>query len=333
MLKKCLAAFAVLASVGVSTAHAAGEVVVYSARIEDLIKPIFDRYTAETGVKVSYVTDGAGPLLQRLKAEGARTRADMLITTDAGNLWFAAQEGVLAPLDSEVLKQNVPEHLRDPDNQWFGLSMRARPIMYSTERVDPQKLSTYEALGDSEWKGRLCLRTSKNVYTQSLVATMIARHGEEKTEQVVRGWIDNLATDVFTSDTRMIEALAAGQCDIALANTYYLGRLQRDKPDFPVAPFWPNQADTGVHVNVSGAGITKHAKNREEAVKLLEWLSQPEAQGLFAALNLEYPVNPEIDRDPVVAAWGEFEADDLNVAEAGRLQSRAVMLMDRAGYR
>src|SRR3989344_4663123 len=191
----------------VSPVMAADEIVIYSARNEQLIKPLFDAYTAETGTKIKFITDKEGPLLERLKAEGASTPADMLITVDAGNLWLAAKEGVLAGVNSKVLKANIPVHLRDPDNRWFGLSVRARTIVYSTVRVKPADLSTYEALGDAQWKGRLCLRTSKKVYNQSLVAMMIARQGEAKTEAVIRRWVANLATDVFSSDDQVMEAI------------------------------------------------------------------------------------------------------------------------------
>ncbi len=312
---------------------AAEEVVVYSARKEHLIKPLFDRYTQQTGVEIRYITDKEGPLLQRLKAEGKRTPADMLITVDAGNLWHAAQEGVLAEVESPVLEANVPANLRDPQGRWFGLSKRARTIVYSTERVDPAELSTYEDLADAKWKGRLCLRTSKKVYNQSLVATLIARHGEEQTEEIVRGWVDNLAAAPFSNDTKTMEAVLAGQCDVAVVNTYYFGRLQKDQPDIELALFWPNQQTSGVHVNVSGAGITKHAKHPAAAQRLLEWLSSEEAQRDFAGLNMEYPVNPAVEPDPLVSAWGSFKADELNVNEAGRLQADAIRLMDRAGYR
>lgn len=311
----------------------AEEVVVYSARKEHLIKPLFDAYTEKTGVEVRYVTDKAGPLLARLKAEGANTPADMLMTVDAGNLWHAAREGVLAPVDSETLEQNVPDHLQDPRDRWFGLSVRARTIVYSTERVDPDELSTYAALADPKWQDRLCLRTSKKVYNQSLVAMKMARLGEERTEEIVRGWVDNLAAPPFSNDTRTLEAIAAGQCDVAVVNTYYLGRLLKKDPDFPVTVFWPDQGADGVHVNVSGAGVTRHAGNRDGAVALLEWLSSPEAQAKFAGLNMEYPVHPEVEPAPLVSAWGDFEADTINVSKAGELQTEAVMLMDRAGYR
>lgn len=312
---------------------AADEIVVYSARNEQLIKPLFDAYTAETGAQIKFITDKEGPLLERLKAEGKNTPADMLLTVDAGNLWLAAKEGVLAPVNSKVLKANIPAHLRDPDNRWFGLSVRARTIVYSTARVKPVDLSTYEALGDANWKARLCLRTSKKVYNQSLVAMMIARHGEAKTEEIVKSWVANLATDVFPDDTKLMEAIAAGQCDVGIVNTYYFGRLKQKQPEAAIALFWPNQQDRGVHVNVSGAGITAHAKHRAEAVKFLEWLSSEKAQNLFADENMEYPANPKVKPHASVAAWGTFKQDTINVSKAGSLQAKAVMLMDRAGYK
>lgn len=311
------------------------EVVVYSSRTEELIKPLFDKYTQETGVKVRYVTDSGGPLLARLKAEGANTPADLLITVDAGNLWQAAEDGVLAAVSSPVLEKNIPAHLHDPDGRWYGLSLRARTIIYSSERVDPATLSSYEDLADPKWKGKLCLRTSKSVYNQSLIAMTIARLGAAETERVVRGWVANLTTEPFANDTRLMEAIAAGQCDIGIVNTYYFGRLLRDKPDIKLALFWPNQGEGagGVHVNVAGAGVTRHAKHPAQAQKLLEWLSQPEAQEMFAGGNLEYPVNPVVEPNALVAGWGRFRHDPNNVADAGKLQAQAVMLMDRAGYR
>ena len=316
-------------------ALSADKVVVYSARKDHLIKPLFDAYTARTGVEIDFITDKEGPLLQRLKAEGRRTPADMLITVDAGNLWHAAQEGVLAKIDSDVLKANVPAHLRDPDGQWFGLSIRARTMVRSSERVPASALSTYEDLADPKWKGRLCLRTSKKVYNQSLVAMMIARHGVEEAERIVKGWVANLAEPPFSNDTKAMQAVAAGKCDVAVVNTYYFGRLEKKEPNLPLAIFWPNQGEdgTGVHVNVSGAGVTRYAKHAQAAQALLEWLSSDEAQGLFASLNMEYPVKARVDVDPLVAAWGGFKPDETNLAEAGRLQAEAVKLMDRAGYK
>jgi iron(III) transport system substrate-binding protein len=309
------------------------ELVVYSARNEQLIKPIFDRYTAETGQKIRFVTDDAGPLIERLNAEGANSQADILMTVDAGELWHAAERGLLAPIQSEVLNANVPESLRDPQGRWFGFSVRARTIVYSTERVQPEELSDYAALADERWKGRLCLRTSKKVYNQSLVAMLIAEHGEAKTEQIVRGWVANLATEPFSNDTLLMQAIVAGQCDVGLVNTYYYGRLIREQPDLPLKLFWADQVGQGVHVNISGAGVTAHAPRAAEAKRFLEWLSQPEAQAFFAGQNLEYPASPGIDPDPIVKAWGEFKRSPMNVAQAGELQAAAVRLMDRAGYR
>jgi iron(III) transport system substrate-binding protein len=313
--------------------YATDTITVYSARKEHLIKPLFDAYTEKTGVQIRYITDKAGPLLARLKVEGANTPADMLMTVDAGNLWQAANEGVLSPVESEPLETNIPEYLQDPENRWFGLSKRARTIIFSTDRVKASELSSYEDLADPKWKGRLCLRTSKKVYNQSLVAMLIARHGEKKTSEIVEGWVDNLATQPFSNDTKLMEAIAAGQCDVGIVNTYYFGRLQKKDPDIRLALFWPNQESSGVHINISGAGITQYAKNRNAAINLLEWLSSPEAQQQFAALNMEYPVNPTVSPDPMVATWGEFRADDLNVTMAGELQTQAIKLMDRAGYR
>lgn len=309
------------------------ELVVYSARNEQLIKPIFDRYSAETGQKIRFVTDDAGPLIERLNAEGANSQADILMTVDAGELWHAADLGLLQATDSAVLEANIPESLRDPENRWFGFSIRARTIVYSTERVKPEDLSDYAALGGERWKGKLCLRTSKKVYNQSLVAMLIAEHGEAKAEEIVRGWVANLAAEPFSNDTLLMEAIAAGQCDVGLVNTYYFGRLLREHPDLPLKLFWADQAGNGVHVNISGAGVTAHAPRAAEAKKFLEWLSQPEAQALFAGLNLEYPANPAVKADPIVLAWGEFEQSPMNVAQAGALQATAVKLMDRAGYR
>ena len=313
------------------------EVVVYSARNEQLIKPLFDAYTRDTGVQVKFITDKEGPLMVRLKAEGRNTPADMLLTVDAGNLWQASEEGLLRPIQSKTLEANVPAHLRDPGNEWFGLSVRARTLVYNTGKVKPADLTTYEDLASPKWKGRLCLRTSKKVYNQSLVAMMITEYGEDKTEDMVRGWVANLATSPFPDDTKAMEAVAAGQCDATLVNTYYFGRLMEKKPSLPLAIFWPNQnlknKAAGVHVNISGAGVTRHARNPAGAQKLIEWLSSDKAQNLFADVNLEYPVNPKVAPDKTVAAWGSFRQSLINVKEAGSLQVKAVRLMDRAGYK
>lgn len=312
----------------------AAEVVVYSTRNEQLIKPVFDAYTQQTGVKVTFVTDKEGPLLERLKSEGENTQADLFMTVDAGTLWQAAQQGLLQPVESVSLQKDVAENLRDPGKQWFGLSARARSIFYNPTRVKPEELSTYQALADEKWYGRLCLRTAKKVYNQSLIAMLIATNGEEATEKMVRGWVNNLAVDPFPDDTLLLEAIAAGQCEVGIANTYYFGRLQKTKPDIAVKVFWPNQGEgqDGVHVNIAGAGVTAHAHHREEAIKLLEWMASATAQNLFADSNMEYPVNWAVKPAAEVSAWGDFRPSATNISKAGELQAQAVQLMDRAGY-
>jgi iron(III) transport system substrate-binding protein len=261
----------------------------------------------------------------------------MLLTVDAGNLWQAAEEGLLLKSVSPTVAAAVPAHLRDPDGEWTGLSIRARTVVYNPTRVKAAELSTYEDLASPKWKGRLCLRTSKKVYNQSLVAMMIAEHGEGKTQDIVQGWIDNLAAPPYADDTAAMQAVAAGQCDVTLVNTYYFGRLKEKTPALPLAIFWPNQnlkgETAGVHVNVSGAGITRHAKNPAGAQKLIDWLASPAAQNLYADVNLEYPVNKSVPVDKLVASWGTFKQNLVNVKQAGSLQTRAVRLMDRAGYK
>ena len=314
------------------TAFSAEEVVVYTARKEHLVKPLFDAFKKETGINVKYRTDKAGALVEKIKSEGTRSPADILFTVDAGNLWYAAEQGILWPTMSKVLDKNVPTHLKDPKNQWFGLSVRARTVVYNPSKVKASELKSYEDLADKNWKGRVCLRTSKKVYNQSLVAMMIEEFGETQTQEVVKGWVGNLATKVFSNDTQLIQAVDAGKCHVGIVNTYYFGRLQKKNPNLNVKMFWPNQNSTGVHVNVSGAGILKTSKNKENALKLLEWLSEKNAQKVLADLNMEYPVNPTVSPAKIVKDWGDFKPSKLNVAFAGKLQAKAVKLMDRVGY-
>ncbi len=308
-------------------------VTIYSSRNEQLIKPLLDKYTEETGVKIELVTDKTGPLMARLEAEGAKTPADMLLTVDAGNLWQAAEQGLLQPVTSSVLETNVPAKYRDPKGQWTGLSLRARTIFYDPSKVDASQLSTYADLADPKWKGKLCLRTSKSVYNQSLVASMIENLGTEKTEQVIRGWVDNLATDVFTDDTSLLEAIAAGQCEVGLTNSYYYGRIFDEKPDFPVKIFWANQGTTGTHVNISGAGVIANSDNPSGALKLMEWLSSDKAQSIYASSDKEFPVKEGIDKSELLKSWGEFKPDNINVQKFGSLQTQAIQMMDKAGYK
>ena len=312
--------------------HAAEEVVVYSSRIDELIKPVFDAYTKETGVTVKFITDKEAPLMQRIRAEGENTPADLLITVDAGNLWQAEQMGILQPFKSAVVEANIPPQYRSSSGAWTGLSLRARTIVYAPDRVEPSELTTYEALADEQWEGRLCLRTSKKVYNQSLTATLIETHGAEKAERILAGWVNNLATDVFADDNAVIQAVAAGQCDLGIVNTYYFGRLQRADPSLNARLFWPNQNDRGVHVNLSGIGITRHAPHPEAAGKLIEWLTGPTAQAIFAGTNQEYPANPAVPPSEEVATWGKFKADSIAVEVAGRRQAEAIRMMDRVGW-
>lgn len=314
------------------TAQAADEVVVYSSRIDELIKPVFDAYTKETGVKVKFITDKEAPLMQRIKAEGSNATADLLLTVDAGNLWQAEQMGILQPIKSAVIDANIPPQYRASSHDWTGLSLRARTIAYATDRVKPEELSTYEALAGKEWEGRLCLRTAKKVYNQSLTATLIEIHGAEKTEEILKGWVNNLSTDVFSDDVAVLKAIEAGQCDVGIVNTYYYGRLHKEQPQLPIKLFWPNQADRGVHVNLSGIGLTRHAPHKEAAIKLVEWMTGPQAQKIFADVNQEFPANPKVEPSAEVAAWGKFKADSLPVEVAGKRQAEAIRLMDRAGW-
>ena len=264
---------------------------VYSSRQERLIKPLFDAFTKETGIKVDYLTGDGGALIERIKLEGKNTKADLFMTVDAGNLWYAASQGLFQVASSELLKSTIPSHLRDPDGLWTGLSVRTRTIVYSTERVREKDLTTYEDLTSNKWRGKLCLRTAKKIYTKSLVASLIHNHGEDKTGDIVSGWVSNLAATPNAKDSQVMQAILAGQCDVGIVNTYYFGRLLEKQPNAPLKLFWANQDTTGVHVNISGAGVTKYASNTQSAKRLLEWLSLSKAQIIYGALNKEYPAN------------------------------------------
>ena len=309
------------------------ELVVYSARKEHLVKDLFEKYEKEQGVKITYITGEAPVLLQRILSEGEHTAADILLTVDAGNLWHAAEKNILVPVTSPVLDRNIPAHYKDPDNRWFGLSVRARTIVYNTDRVKKEELSSYEALAGENWKGRLLLRTAKKVYNQSLVAMLIATLGEDRTRSIVSGWVSNLAAPPYSSDTKVMEAIAAGQGDAGIVNTYYYGRLMKENPDLPLGIFWADQSDNGVHVNVSGAGVVKYSKDIDQAVRFLEWLSEKDAQKIFADANMEFPVNQAVLPHEDVQKWGTFKASTVNLAKAGELQARAVRLMDIEGYK
>ncbi len=322
-----------------ANAAAAAEVNVYSYRQEVLIRPLLDAFKEKTGITVNLVSGKADALLERLKNEGANSPADLLLTVDAGHLHRATEAGVLQPVSSDVLAAAVPVHLRHPDGYWYGLSMRARPIFYAKDRVDPTTLSTYEELADSKWDDRICVRSSSNIYNQSLLAALIAHNGAEAVETWAKGFVNNFARKPQGGDRDQIRAVAAGQCDIALANTYYFAQLiQSDDPadreaTEKVGIFWPNQNSYGTHVNISGAGLTQSARNRDSAIKLLEFLVSEEAQRIYADIVNEYPVRPGVPPSDIVAAWGSFKADDLNLSVLGTNNAEAVRIADRADWR
>lgn len=317
----------------------ADEVNIYSARKEELIKPLLDEFTAKTGIQVNLLTGKADALLKRLEIEGINSPADLLLTTDVGRLTRAQAAGVLQPIFSPTLDADVPANLRDPDGYWYGLSVRARTIMYAKDRVSPDKNLTYESLSDPKWKGRILIRSSNNIYNQSLVASMIEELGVEKTEKWARGLIANLARSPKGGDRDQIRGVAAGEGDICIANTYYLGKmLTSKKPEeraaaSKIAIFWPNQNGRGTHINISGAGVTKSAKNKENAIKLLEFLLSDDAQRWYSEKNFEYPVKSGVAKSDILKSWGEFKADGLNLAVLGKNNAEAVRIMDRAGWK
>lgn len=322
-----------------SSLSVAGEVNIYSARKEMLIKPLLDKFTAQSGIKVNLVTGKADALLSRLLNEGKLSPADVLLTTDAGRLYRAKDAGMLQPIQSSYLNQHIPAHLRDIDSQWFALSVRARPIIYSIERVNPDTLSTYEALAKPEFKGRVCIRSSSNIYNQSLVASMLAVGEPAKTAEFLNAFVKNFAQPPKGGDRDQIKAVANGICDVAIANTYYLAGMvhsnnaaQQDAAS-KVKIFWPNQEGRGTHINISGAGIIKSSKNREEAIKLLEFLVSKKAQAWYGETNFEYPVRSGVAYSALLESWGTFRADEVNLSKLGELNAEAVKLMDKAGWR
>lgn len=335
--------FAVLAglfsSVYTTVVVASAEVNLYSARKEALIQPLLASFTAETGIKVNLVTGKADALLKRLKSEGLNSPADVLLTTDAGRLHRAKATGVTQAFSSELINSLVPESYRDAENHWVGLSVRSRPILYVKGKVDPAALSTYEALADAQWKRRICIRSSSNIYNQSLIASMIVANGEAKTEIWAKALVANMARSPKGGDRDQIKAAAAGQCDIAIANTYYLaGMLNSNKASeknaaMKMGVFWPNQNGRGAHVNISGAALTRYSKNTDNAIKLIEYLASKKAQQWYADVNGEYPVIASVAVGETLKAWGEFKADTLHLGRLGELNKNSVMLMDRAGWK
>ena len=322
----------------ISGISSGAEVNVYSARGEDLIKPALDTFTEQTGIKVNLITESADALIRRIEIEGANSPADVLLTVDAGRLFRAKEAGILASLKSPILTQRIPSAYRDPDNQWFGLSLRSRVIMFDKSRVSAEEISSYEDLADPKWKGEICIRSSGNIYNQSLLASLIEHHGEEATEVWAEGLVSNMARRPQGGDRDQIRAAVAGQCKLAVANTYYLaGMLNSDvNTDVEVAQkigvLWPNQDDRGAHMNVSGAGLIKGSKNVEEARQLIEFLSDDYAQGWYSEVNNEYSVRADIPVSTTLQGFGPFKADQLNLEVLGKNNEAAVRLADRAGW-
>ncbi len=317
----------------------AAEVNVYSARKEALIKPLFNQFTDETGIKVNLVSGNADTLIKRLEVEGKNTPADVLLTVDVGRLLRAKDQGLFQAIDSEILINSIPEHYRDSDNQWYGLSLRSRVVVYAPDRVDESELTGYQGLADPKWKNRICVRSSSNVYNQSLVAAMIANEGLEVTEKWAAGLVRNFARKPKGGDRDQIKAVAAGVCDLAIVNTYYLAGMLRSSQDSEIEAakkvklFWPDQNGRGAHMNISGAGVLKPAKHKQEAIQLLEFLVSDEAQKWYAETNHEFSINPDIESSSVLNSWGEFKADKLDLNLLGKYNKDAVLLMDRVGWK
>ncbi|MBS1265537.1 MAG: putative binding protein component of ABC iron transporter [Acidimicrobiaceae bacterium] len=321
-----------LVATACSSDHDGETIRVYSGRHYDLERA-FVQFSEQTGISVEFLTGSDAELRERIAAEGDETQADVYLTVDAGNLAVAAQQGLFAPLESSVLDAAIPATLRDPDKNWFGLTVRARTVVYHPDRVSPEELpASYEELAEPKWQGRVCLRNSSNVYTQSLVAAMIAHHGKQEAVRIVKGWADN--AEILNNDVLILRSISDGLCDVGITNHYYLARLLEEDPDFPVKLTWIDQDGRGVHLNISGGGVTRHADNPDLAQRFLEWLAT-DGQSAFVDGNHEYPANPSVNPEPLIASeFGiDFVTDDLNAATFGALNAEAVRVMDEAGYR
>lgn len=340
MIRKILPK-AVMGAIALSFASSlfASEVNLYSHRHYDTDKELYKKFEQQTGIKVNVVHAKAEELLSRLKIEGMRSPADMFITADVGNIYQAKVDGLLQPIQSQKLNEIIPSHLRDADNQWYALTKRARVIIYNKEKVNPYTLSTFDALGDPDFPYSISVRTSANAYNKSLMASMVANLGEEKALEWAKGVVANMARDPRGNDRDQIRAAASGEADVAIANTYYIGRFVNsgDPADKKIAQsvgiFFPNQHDRGTHINISAAGVTKSAKNKENAIKLLEFLLSEQAQSSFANANSEYPINAAVKPSQLVQSWGVFNEDTLPLTEIGENQTKAVELLQKAGWK
>ncbi|GIM28851.1 iron deficiency-induced protein A [Clostridium polyendosporum] len=312
---------------------------VYSERNYDTDKQLYADFTKKTGIKVNVVEGTADELLERLTREGNDSEADMFITSDVGRLHKAKEKGLLQSSLSDTISKNVPENLIDKDGEWVALTARARVIVYAKDRVNPEQLSTYEDLTSPKWKGKVVVRSSSSVYNQSLLASFIAINGEEKAEEWAKGLVANLAREPKGNDRDQAKAIVSGVGDVAIMNTYYVGKMlnSSDAEEVKVAKnigvFFPNQSTNGTHINISGVGVTKIAKNKENAIKLIEFLSGTEAQKLFAEANFEYPVNKDVEPADLLKSWGEFKTQDINLTELGENNKKAVEIMNKVGWK
>jgi iron(III) transport system substrate-binding protein len=319
-----------------SAAQAQGVVNLYSGRHYEADKQLYEQFTKQTGIKVNVVQASGNELITRIEREGANSPGDLFFAEDAGVVGRVKDKGLFQPVKSAVLEKNIPANLREPQGHWFGLSTRARVIMYHKERVKPEQLSTYEDLADPKWKGKILVRSSTNVYNQSLMVGMMEANGAEKAEAWAKGIVANMSREPKGGDRDQITAVMAGEGDIAISNTYYLGHLiTAGKPgDYDkLGVFFPNQNNRGTQVNISGIGVLKHAPNKDNAVKFVEFLTTPEAQKVFAAANFEYPVRSDAEISPIIAKYGTFKADPLNVSVLAEKNGEAVKLLDRAGWK
>ncbi|CCO08142.1 Fe(3+) ABC transporter substrate-binding protein [Desulforamulus hydrothermalis] len=316
-----------------------GVINLYTDRHYDTDQELFDLFAKETGIKVNVVKAESDELIERLAREDKDTKADLLITADAGRLYRAKEKGLLQPASSETLFKNIPENLRDKDNEWFGLTVRARVIVYSKDRVNTSQLSTYEDLTDPKWKGKILVRSSNNIYNQSLLASFIALNGEDKAKEWAKGLVANMAREPKGNDRDQAKAIVAGEGDIAIMNTYYIGKMLKssDPEEVKVAEkvgvFFPNQDTSGTHINVSGVGLVKYAKNKENAIKLMEFLSGEKAQKQFAEANFEYPVNPNVEPSELLKSWGDFKSQNINLTLLGEYNQKAVKIFNEVGWK
>lgn len=339
-LKRIFAAVTATAAFATTPVFAEGELNLYSSRHYDTDERLYSNFEEQTGIKINRIEDGADKLIERIKAEGANSPADVLLTVDAGRLWRADEAGLFQPVETEVLVARIPENLRHPDGHWHGFSQRVRVIFYDKSKVDPAEIQTYEDLADPKFKGMICTRSSGNIYMLSLMASMIEAHGEEAAEEWAEGVYANRARDPQGGDTDQLRGLASGECAIAISNTYYFARALRkdvsgldEKALENIGWVFPNQQDRGAHSNISGAGVIATAPNRENAIKFLEYLASDEAQEYFSAGNDEYPVVPGVGLSDSVATLGLFKIDEVNLNAYGENQPAAQRIYDRVGYK